>query len=214
MNTEQLKSKIDRLKGRRQAIREQVKVVKQDIRECQTDLENHSAARAIVSEATILAQTQFKNEVENLVTSAIRGVFNRKLSFIMDIKKKRNKTECTPLIQEGEHIYSPKDEMGGGIVDLISITLKFIMHSLSVNPTRPFFLFDEPLKFIGDGELLNKANILLKSLVKKLGIQLLIITHETQLAEICDKAYRVTYVNGKSVVQNLTPTRLRRRRKR
>ena len=213
MTPTELNDKIIFLKGQRKILRDQVRSSKQIIKETEQELEDHQEARRLISLASELAQKQFKNSVENLVTSAIRGVFGPGYAFVLDIRKSRNKTECRPLVQEGDELYEPKDDMGGGIVDVISIAWRFVMWSLK-KKTRPFFLLDEPFKFVGKGEMLDKAGQLLVKLSRKLKVQILIITHEPQLAEIGNSAYRINKINKKSLVKILRHSSGLRRRRR
>lgn len=215
MTPEQLKDKISRLKGQRKILRDQIRRAQKVIKDSEQKSEDHQEARRLIASASELAQRQFKNRVEELITLAIQAVFGPGLTFVLDIRKSRNKTECRPLVKEGDDLYEPRDDMGGGIVDVISVAWRFVMWSLQSKRTRAFFLLDEPFKFVGKGELLDKAGQLLVKLARRLGIQILIITHEPQLAEIGNSAYKVIKTNGRSVVKTLrqSASRLRRRRK-
>lgn len=216
MTPTKLNDKINQLKGERKILRDQVKLAKKIIKDTEQSIEDHQEARRLISVASELAQTHFKKKVEKLVTLAIQAVFGQGLAFVLDIRKSRNKTECRPLVKEGEDLYEPRDDMGGGIIDVISIALRFVMWSLQTKKTIPFFLLDEPFKFVGKGDLLDRAGQFIVKLSNKLKAQILIITHEPQLAEIGNSAYHILKINKKSVVKVLKhdKARLRRRRRR
>ena len=46
------------------------------------------------------------------------------------MERKRNKLECRPVVMEGDYEYTAKDEMGGGIIDIISFAFRVVLWSL------------------------------------------------------------------------------------
>ena len=61
---------------------------------------------------------------------------------------------------------------------------------MRVPRSRNIFILDEPFKFCGD--LTLKAAIMLKKLSQKLNFQVLLVTHNEELKQICD---RVWFIN-------------------
>lgn len=158
-------------------------------------------ARLIITEVAKKTQERFKEKVESLVTLAIQSVFNRPFKFFLVFDRKANKVSCQPIIKEGDSEYIPKDDMGGGIIDLISFAFRVVLWSLEYPKSRNVFILDEPMKFIGKGDLLEKAGKMLHEVSHRLKFQLIIITHEPELAEISDRAYQVTHNGNQSTVR-------------
>lgn len=180
------------------------------INQKKTDLEYYkkreitlTKTRWIFIEIARATQSAFKERVESLQTMAIRSVFDRPFEFELRFEESRNRATCVPIIKEGDIEHVPKEDMGGGIIDLASITFRFILWSLSRPQTRKIFILDEPLKFIGKGALLQKAGQMLKELSHRMGFQLIIVTHEPELAEIADKAYHIVHKRRRSIVKVL-----------
>jgi len=162
------------------------------------NFENLIKARFIIAEVAKLTQTKFTSYVEQLVTMAIKSIFDRPFQFKVDFDLKRNKSECFLRIQEGEdeEPFVPKDELGGGMLDTISFALRIVLWSLQNPKSTNTILLDEPFKFVGQDELLDRAGQMLKEISQRMSIQFIITTHQPKLTEIADKAWKVEH-NGK-----------------
>ena len=92
------------------------------------------------------------------------------------------------------------DSNGGGLVDAISAGLRIACLCLS---SRDKVLFlDEPMKFLS-ADIKPIMADLLKELSHKLGIQIIMVTHDTEFAAIADKTFEVKQVNGRSTVSEV-----------
>ena len=109
------------------------------------------------------------------------------------------KLQCKPIIWEKinnkEYEFNPGD-MGGSILDPISFAFRIVLRNFQDNKVRNVFILDEPMKNCGHGELLNQAANMFKEISHKLGIQLIIITHENELIDIADKSFLIVRNNG------------------
>ena len=159
-------------------------------------------ARWVLTEVATLTQKRFKEKVETLVTMAIRSVFDRPFQFLLEFERKRNKMECRPEIKElvdgKSRTFDPSEDMGGGIVDIISFALRVVLWSLENPRSRSVIVLDEPMKNLG--KLVSLAGQVLKEISHRLNFQLLIVTHEEELIEIADRAYYVKHDGNKSIV--------------
>jgi DNA repair exonuclease SbcCD ATPase subunit len=189
---EKIKTKKEILQSEMQSKRKHLDVIK-------VNYENLIKARWILTEVAKETQIRFKERVESLVTMAIQAVYNEPFRFVLEFERKRNKLECRPVVMEGDAELVPKDDMGGGIIDIISFALRVVLWSLQQPRSRNTLILDEPMLAVGD--LIDKAGQMLREVSHRLGIQLIIVTHATQLAEIADIAYHVERIKGKSVVK-------------
>jgi DNA repair exonuclease SbcCD ATPase subunit len=160
-------------------------------------------ARWVLTEVATQTQKRFKEKVETLVTMAIRSVFDRPFQFLLGFERKRNKMECKPEIKElvnGKYrTFDPSEDMGGGMVDIISFALRVVLWSLEKPRSRAVIVFDEPMKNLG--KMVSLAGQVLKEISHKLNFQLIIITHEDELIEIADRAYYISHDGNKSHVE-------------
>ena len=197
-----------------ETIRAQYNKLAADYRAANTVLEQSKAQlvqaqdNAVVISTTVLllkklireVQGEFKGEVDKVVTMAVRTLFDENYKFDLEIKTGGSGLQCRPVILE--HIegqwrkFSPKDDMGGSIIDPIALTLRTVLQQYDPEPTRASMWLDEPMKNVGKGELLLRAGQLIAEISEGLNIQMIIITHEPELAEIAHRAWRV--VRGKN----------------
>jgi len=166
---------------------------------------NRIKARFIIAEVAKLTQTKFTSYVEQLVTMAIKSIFDRPFQFKVDFDLKRNKSECFLRIQEGEdeEPFVPKDELGGGMLDTISFALRIVLWSLQNPRSSNTILLDEPFKFVGQDEMLDRAGNMLKEISQRMNIQFIITTHQPKLTDIADKAWKVIHDGKHSVVTQI-----------
>lgn len=192
-------------------LRKELKLKKRKLRRHNRDIKAHEKARYILTEIGKKAQEQTKSKIEALVTLAIRTVFDRPLTFKLIFEEKRNHVEARPIILEGENEYVPKDDMGGGIIDIISFALRLVLWQLSNPRSDNVFILDEPFKFTG--ALIEKAGEMLQFLSKELGFQVIMVSHDDELIDICDRVYRIHHDGTESVIKLIKGGRKIKRRK-
>ena len=161
-------------------------------------------------------QAELEYYISELVTLAFASVFPDPYEFGVAFEEKRGKTECRMRFLRNGHEVNPLSGSGGGPLDIASTTLQFTIWSL--NKTRAIIGLDEPFRFLSR-DLQPKAGEMLKEVSKKLGLQILMVTHSEDLAACADKIFNfdikqgVTYVNGICGSEETKPTRRRRRKR-
>jgi len=196
MNLQQYRAELEDRKSRRNLLQQQLEQCGEKIAEKQEYLENLKKSRWVISEVARKTQAHVTQYIESLGTMAIRSVFDRDFRLIADFEIKRNKSECRLLVQEGDQEpFVPKEEMGGGIIDVLSFALRVILWSMQKPKSRNVLIVDEPLKFVGKGELLEKAGEMVRKISHKLNFQLVLVTHADELSAIGDRNWEVKH-NG------------------
>lgn len=155
-------------------------------------------AHFLLIETSKAIQKQFKRRVEKLITNAIQAVYDYPYIFKLRFEQKRNNVAVRPIIKKGKKELVPKDDMGGGILDVIALGFEVILWYLQNPKSRPILFLDEPFRFLGD--LAGKAGYILKYLSKSFGLQIVMTSHDTRLTEFYDKIYRVDYDGIESTV--------------
>ena len=215
MNLTELETFVTKKKAERSLLISQKKEMQTRVEHLKGQAENYTKARWILAEVSKETQRNFQVKVESLVTSAIRAVFEeRPFQFKLIFEQKRNKFECRPVVVEDDHEYEPEDELGGGIIDVISFAFRVVLWHLENPRSRNLFVLDEPMKFVGKGDLLMRAGRMIKEISHRLGFQIIMVTHEPELAEIADKAWSVDHDGTKShlrlIVGNKPETKVKR----
>lgn len=163
-------------------------------------MENHKTARSLFQRAAEITQGKLAIHLSDLVSLALRTVFDDPYKFIVKFVSKRGSTECQLLFTDNQgNEFQPLNSCGYGAADVASLALRVSYHSLG--NSRPVIILDEPLKYLSV-DLMDKASELIKSLSKELGLQFIIVTHSSGLSECADKTFRVTQKNGISQISS------------
>lgn len=172
-------------------------------------------ARWVISEVAKITQQKVKSRIENLVTMAIRSVFDRSFEFKLIFEEKYKRFTCRPVMVEDGFEFDPKREKGGSLIAIISFACRIVLWSLENPRSRNMFWSDEQFGAIGRGEMLFKVGRMLKEICKPKdewpGFQLIMVTHEPQLAEIADKVFEVSHDGVESRIEEVGAVAVKRK---
>ncbi len=142
-------------------------------------------AQTIIRQVAIETQEQVRHHISDLVTVAISSIMPKKFaySFHMKLSEKRGGVECEFELRKGKSIREIFS-VGGGIVDIVSMALRVSVWSLT--NLRPVLVLDEPLKALSPS-FRSDASLFLKELSNELGLQIIMVTHSSELIEASDK---------------------------
>ena len=201
MEISNLKNRLISLEAKKSLLEKKLEEDTESIKSLETTSYNLQRARWVLTEVSKITQMNFKTRVEELVTVAIRSIFDRPFEFHLKFEQKRNRLEITPVIIENGQEFIPKDEMGGGILPVIGFALRVVLWSMENPRSRNTIIMDEP--FAGIGSLMNRAGSMLQEISNKLGIQLIITTHDPVLSEYADKSWEVKHNGSFSKIREM-----------
>ena len=99
--------------------------------------------------------------------------------------------------EEGLEVKGTTSEsFGGAIATVQSILMRVIV--MLRRGLKPVLLLDESLPAFDDNYVVNMGKFL-SLICKRLGLDILLVTHNHALVESADHAYRISKVNGKAV---------------
>jgi DNA repair exonuclease SbcCD ATPase subunit len=162
------------------------------------NLEYAEEAKVIIRHIAQKTQEELQWKISEIVSLALHAVFDDPYKFICRFEIKRGKSEAVLLLERNGDEYDAIDSTGGGVVDIVSFALRIAGWKLS-NKRNVIFL-DEPFKHLSS-VLQVRAGEILKLLSKELGLQFIIITHSNSLEGYADKLFKVSQMNGKSIVE-------------
>lgn len=200
MGLQELKDKFTRLSERRRALEEELDVASAQLEAIEAGMADFAGAQVFFAELAEQTQRQFREQVERLSTAAVHSVFDRPYQVKLSSERKRGRMETEILVVENGEEFQPRAEMGGSMVDLLSFSLRIILWSMQAPRSRNTFILDEPFKFLGAGERLQHAGQMLSEIARSLQVQLIIVTHEEELAELAETAWQVTHDGTESRV--------------
>ena len=194
-----LRSKVDRAVGRREAVETELR-------------DTHARIKVLEREETLcgLAATYIRKlideevtlgvkAVERLLTEGLQAVFtDQDLRVKAEVDVQRGKVAVNLLTcqknQDGSEVEGlGSDAFGGAVTTVQSILLRVII--VLRRGLRPVLLLDESLPAFDANYVSNMGNFL-KTLCARVGMDILLVTHNASLVEAADKAYRIKKSNG------------------
>lgn len=150
------------------------------------------------------AREQAKIRIETLTTNSLQYIFKSDYKFEVDIKDQRNAANAEfYIVEENENgIVKTKPEIsnGGGIVDIVSLALRLaFMENADPRINGPLIL-DEPAKHVSEEFTFDIGDYLIE-FSKSTGRQIIMITHNPHLAALSGNIYKVSQVDGISVLE-------------
>lgn len=200
----------DRLNAQRARLLVDKRKKKKQMRQTKKSIEDHLKAKHVLNEVARLTQEQAKAKIEKLITIAIRTVYDDR-DFTFHLQGGENRNQMIPIIKEGEDEYSPKEALGGGIIDIISFASRVILWSMESPRSLPVFILDEPFKWTGS--LMERAGLMLKQLSRELGFQVILVSHDDDLIQVCDRVWRISYRSKRSRVKLIKGKVIKRRKR-
>lgn len=189
-----LRSKVDRLVGARDAAVRQVVATKRAIK----DLENEGDLLALVQAALRLLidkeVTAGVQAVEKLLTEGLQTVFtDQDLAVESEVTVARGKVSVDLITvhtrPDGTVIRGvSSDAFGGAVATVQSVLLRIIV--MRRRGLRPFLLLDESLPAF-DSNYVHNMGAFLALVCERLGIDILLVTHNPAMVEASNKAYRI-----------------------
>lgn len=188
------RSKVDRLVGARDAAVRQVATTKKAIK----DLENEGDLLALVQGAlrTLIDKevTTGVQAVEKLLTEGLQTVFSdQDLSVESEVNISRGKVNVDLITvhtrPDGTVIKGvSNDAFGGAVATVQSVLLRIIV--MRRRGLRPLLLLDESLPAF-DSNYVHNMGAFLALISERLGIDILLVTHNPAMVEAAKRAYRI-----------------------
>lgn len=143
--------------------------------------------------------TEGVKAIESLQSEGVRAVFNdQELTVRADVEVSRGKVNVSLVTSQrkenGDLIEGlALDGFGGAVSTVQSILLRLAI--IFRRGLRPVLFLDETLPAFDDRYVHNMASFL-KTLCKRLGVDILLVTHNPALVDAGDRAYRIRRDKG------------------
>ena len=198
-DADSMNRRLSALEAESKYIAEQIRGAEEQLAGERRALSEWERARDLVVEVLIATQGQAKGFIEEVVSLALSSTYGPDYGFALDYERKRNQMEATPWIVVGGERFSPRDEVGGGVIDVAAMAMRLALWSLMEPRPAATFLLDEPTKFLS-ADLQPAFGKMLSELAGSLGAQFVLVTHSPAVAEYAEMAYEVSNEDGVSLV--------------
>lgn len=207
----ELKRKLDRYEnkiqqdsGKREYIRNEIKTLDKNEERMKEEISLYESVNILFQKTAEYARTQSKEHIEDLTTKCLQYVFERNMEFIIEFVERRNTIEADFYVSsyfDGVPIKTkPELSHGGGVVDVLSLALRFAFLEQQEPKIDGPLLLDEPGKHVSSDYIFNLGEFIKQS-GDMFGRQIIMVTHNTHLSQICDKSFHVEIRDGKSEVR-------------
>ena len=195
-----LRTKLERQKGSRDTVINSLTVNQTELESARVSLHRHEEAREIIRKIGMETQNSLSFHINDIVSLALDSVFDNPYQFAVDFVNRRSKTECDLyFVRDGNRI-DPLTASGVGAVDVASFALRIASWSMARPRTDNVIILDEPFRFLSENYQ-ERASNMLREVSQKLGIQLIIVTHETVLTTSADRIFEVSIKKGISQIK-------------
>lgn len=152
----------------------------------------------LINNVSIEAKTRVISVLEDMVTEAIKTISDGQYEFKIQIEETAKGSKCEFYIAEeinGEvSLQKPQDSCGGGFIDIISTTLRYVYLNVFREPKMmgPVIL-DEPAKMLS-ADMSNKFGDFIKTLGEDFNRQTIMITHNDVIGNVADNNIQIRKV--------------------
>lgn len=146
-------------------------------------------------------QRNTTEKIAKIVTDLYQYVFLSDDKFVIKVDTKRSVPVASFFIETKKNgktlLLDPLKSDGGGKVDVIALGLRLAALLLYRPELNRVLILDEPLRFLSSSSTSSKPYRLravefLKQIAKEYGIQVIAVTHDTELLELADTVHEIT----------------------
>jgi len=180
-----LQSKLDRLTGERDSVLSQQKECLNKIASLERQLEIHRHAQVLLQLCGEAMRERITQTVSSLVQPALQAVYGPGIQFSCEYREVPSGYRLELKLEANGIKADPLEAFGGGVSDVVSLSLRAACLILGHQHQAKLLVLDESFKHVDNShvELIGK---LLRDFADKLGIQILLVTHQREFSEHSD----------------------------
>ena len=207
MELSYLRQKLERKKGQQAQLHKDLKIAQTEEETLNIAIADSEQAQAIIQTVAQKTQGELEYRLSEIVSLALAAVFEDPYKLKVNFVIQRGKTECILLFERDKMLLDPLFSSGIGAVDITAFGLRIAIWSLTQPKTRNVLILDEPFKHLKGLEENKKVIQMIKTLSKKLNLQIIMVHDErVPLAEIekgADRIFSVTKPGKHSVIERI-----------
>ena len=199
--------------GLRDALDQQIEENDRRIADLQNEEELLDLVANLIRQLIDAEVTDGVRAVEKLQSEGLQEIFHdQALSVRAEVEESRGKVSVTLLTQrkqkDGSVVEGVADQSFGGSI----LTMQSILMRITVifrRNMRPLLLLDETLGAVAN-KYVDRAARFLSTLCKRLGLDVLLITHDEALVGAAHRAYYVTYTKDRAKFREVSSDEIQR----
>jgi len=197
-----VKDLLNRKLGQLESLKERKASLDQKVIELTVNEDHLAKASLFLQSLSDTTRIQVLDRISGIVSECLQVVKDPNLEFKMVLQTKANQPVLEMYVRDRttDQLYDAVQSMGGGLCDLISLSLRTALLVKWSPSLSRILILDEVGKHISvkDQELLSEF---VSKLSKALGIQFIWISHSEVLEKSADRIFQVIKENGVSKVE-------------
>ncbi|PNX50504.1 MAG: hypothetical protein BV456_06485 [Thermoplasmata archaeon M8B2D] len=175
------------LKSESELIDSRIKEKQSSLKELKTERQALIDTKQVLIDSIKIINSHFKKKIETITSQVVKRVFKRDIKIEVNFETKPYGVEANIKVIENNIELDPMDDMGGSIIEVISLIIRLVLREISSERLRKTIILDEPFNWAGD------LIILIGQIIKEFSkdIQFIILTHDDRLEDIADRIYRI-----------------------
>lgn len=157
------------------------------------DLIRDRRAHMLLSAFADARRELVRERIEKIVGLAIRAVFGSRVDFRFETAIKRGVVTMDPQVGYrigGAMKWVSTESVGGGMADVVAFALRVAVLVRYRPRLRKILIADEPFKHLSEAYLPKVADML-RSLCDVTGLQMVIVSHEPEIADAANRRFVV-----------------------
>jgi len=199
MSVAEISTWVARQAGRRDAIVARIEKLEDARLEASRNVKAAEQARAVIQEVARRTQQQLQYHISEVATLAMQAIFPQPYNLIVEFVERRGRTEADIWFERDGQQIDPLSASGGGAVDVAAFALRVSLLSLSGKARAAIIVLDEPFRFLSR-DLHSKAALLMKEVSRRLGLQVVMVSHSPDLVDGADAVFSVRQMRKQSIV--------------
>ena len=199
-----LKMREAYLVGKREVTQTQLDTARERYSTAKKEYELYSKCSKLLTETSMLVHERTTQKIADIVTQLYRAVFGGDDSFVIKVDTKRKTPIAEFFIKTKkagkEVLLDPIMSDGGGKMDVIALGLRIAALLLYKPALNRVLILDEPLRFISSSSTSEfpfryRAVSFFLFIAKTYGIQILAVTHDSELVDLADIKFELELTN-------------------
>lgn len=196
-----LKNRIDECKkhcisknGELEIIKKNISLKENQKQELEKSNNTLLTKKMLIEESCSEARENGRQLLSQISTSLVQSVFTDSTEVKLEVGSKDSIPTADVVVlnkyESGVAEIDPSDSDGGGLADIVSLSL-FMAVGQTVEDNYAPYILDEPSKYVSKGDFSMKFAESFKNLVDYSGKQTIISTHDEYLLESGDTKYNI-----------------------
>ena len=189
----EFRQKLEQKKGKAQQVAQDLREVKENVASLKKEIRISAKVQEIIQTVAQVTQSELQYRITTPVSMALAAVYpENPYKMCAEFNTTgRGTTECQLNFERNGIKIDALDASGGGPVDVANFGLRIVGWSLEQPRSRKCLLLDEPFKWVS-----REAMLLVRQLVKQLstqlGIQIVMVSHISELIDAADRVIKVS----------------------